>query len=616
MLDVSTPPAAATLQPWIDAGVLGPAEVHAAAIVADSLEPAGGRDAVALALALALWAPQHGHACIDVDAVPDVVAQARALAAESSGGGDALDTSLPWPQPDQWLAALRASDAVREVPTVDEVAVLDERPLVLHGRLVYTQRQWADECAVAVAARRRAAPTMPSTARHDVLDRLIGTGDVAQRAAASAAATSALTVVAGGPGTGKTYTVAALLASELAGAPDLRVALAAPTGKAASRLREALVATAERGAATDAIEPAVAAQLAALPATTIHRLLGPRPDHRTRFRHDRDHPLELDVLVIDETSMLALPLASRLLDAVPDDCRLVLVGDPDQLSSIEVGAVLTDLVAAAEPGGALAGCAVRLVRQHRTGAGSPIGPLADAIRRGDADAVLDRLRDGADDRLRFVEVGDDDIAPSAVEAVIGAVAPAYAAARRAALAGERSVAFESAGSARILCAHRRGPFGVAVWNDLVEQRVAGVDAAARGAGRAVAGRVLLATRNDPRTGLVNGDHGVLVGEGSAARAVFRRSGELAAFDPAELDAVETAYALTVHKSQGSEYGTVAVVHPPADSPLVSRELLYTAVTRSTSRLVLVASAAAIRRAVDTPTRRVTGLAAALGAQRR
>jgi exodeoxyribonuclease V alpha subunit len=632
ILDVTTPPAVAALQPWVDGVVLGPAEVHAAAIVADLLGPADGRDATVLALALALWAPQHGHACIDVDTVADVVAEERAFTADSSDADGAAAAPLPWPQPEEWLAALRASDAVREVPPglggaqetlggaqearVDELAVLDDRPLVLHGRLVYTQRQWADECAVAVATRRRAGITVPATARHDIVERLLGADDVAQRAAASTAATSALTIVAGGPGTGKTYTVAALLAAELAGAPELRVALAAPTGKAASRLREALVATAERGAATAAIDAAVAARLATLPATTIHRLLGPRPDHRTRFRHDRDNPLELDLLVVDETSMLALPLAARLLDAVPDDCRLVLVGDPDQLSSIEVGALLTDLVRAAEPGGALEGRAVRLVRQHRTGVGSPIGPLAEAVRRGDVDAVLDRLRDSDDDRLRFVEVADGDLGPSAVEAVIGAVAPAYAAARSAALAGERSAAFEAAGAGRILCAHRRGPFGVAAWNDLVEQRVAGIEATAGGARRAVAGRVLLATRNDPRTGLVNGDYGVLVGEGSAARAVFRRSGELVAFDPAELDAVETAYALTVHKSQGSEYGTVAVVHPPADSPLVSRELLYTAVTRCRSRLVLVASVAAIRRAVVTPTRRVTGLAATLGADDR
>ena len=216
-----------------------------------------------------------------------------------------------------------------------------------------------------------------------------------------------ITVVAGGPGTGKTHTVASLLAAELAGSPELRVRLAAPTGKAASRLSDAVVAIAERGRQNGDLDAGLAERLAGLQATTVHRLLGWRPDSRTRFRHDADNPVPADLVVVDETSMLALPLTARLLAAVPDDCRLVLVGDPDQLRSIEVGTVLADLVAAGEPGGRLAGRVVRLVRQHRTGEGSPIGPLAEAIREGDADRTIDLLRDGADPRLRFVDVPGD-----------------------------------------------------------------------------------------------------------------------------------------------------------------------------------------------------------------
>ena len=210
--------------------------------------------------------------------------------------------------------------------------------------------------------------------------------------------------------------------------------------------------------------------------------------------------------------------------------------------------------------------------------------------------------------LRFVEVADGTMSADAADAIFGAVGPAYSAARDAAVAGDRSAAFTAAVTARILCAHRRGPFGVTAWNDLVETHLAG--GAVTGAD-ALAGRPLLATRNDPRTGLANGDPGVLVRAGAVARAVFRRGRELVAFDLAELDAVDTAYALTVHKSQGSQYDTVVLVHPPSTSPLVSRELLYTAITRSSSQLLVVASVAAIRRAVTTPTRRVTGLAEAL-----
>jgi exodeoxyribonuclease V alpha subunit len=216
-----------------------------------------------------------------------------------------------------------------------------------------------------------------------------------------------------------------------------------------------------------------------------------------------------------------------------------------------------------------------------------------------------------DHRLRFIEVADGTVPPAAVDAVLAAVGPAYTAAREAARAENRLAAFNAAGSARILCAHRLGPYGVRNWNELAEAFLAGGDAGTGGDRRPLAGRPLLATRNDPRSGLANGDPGVLVRAGTASKAVFRRGGDLATFDLAELDAVDTAYALTVHKSQGSEYDTVAVVHPPSDSPLVSRELLYTAVTRTASQLVVVASVAAVRQAVLTPTRRVTGLADAL-----
>jgi exodeoxyribonuclease V alpha subunit len=607
---------AATLQPWIDAGVLGPTEVHAAAVVADLVGPDPGVDEVVLAVALAVWAPQHGHSCFELDDVAEIVAAEQAIVAADTGDETAAGAvPLPWPEVGAWLRALRASASVREVAAIDEVAVLDERPIVLFGRRVYTQRQWVDECAVAVAVRRRAGRSVAPMTSTSVLDRLlpprIDGVENGQHTAATTAAGSLLTVIAGGPGTGKTHTVASFLAAELAGSARIRIGLAAPTGKAASRLSDAVVATAERGVATGRLDAELGARLGCLRASTVHRLLGPRPDHRTRFRHDEDDPLELDLLVVDESSMLALPLAARLLAAVPDDCRLVLVGDPDQLHSIEVGTVLADLVDAGQPNAALGDRVVRLVTQHRTGAGSPIGPVAEAIRRGDADGVIDLLRAGVDHPLRFIEVADGTVPPAAVDAVLAAVGPAYTAAREAARAENRLAAFNAAGSARILCAHRLGPYGVRNWNELAEAFLAGGDAGTGGDRRPLAGRPLLATRNDPRSGLANGDPGVLVRAGTASKAVFRRGGDLATFDLAELDAVDTAYALTVHKSQGSEYDTVAVVHPPSDSPLVSRELLYTAVTRTASQLVVVASVAAVRQAVLTPTRRVTGLADAL-----
>ena len=612
---LTVPTSVAVVQPWFDAGVFGPTEVHAAAVVSELLEPDPDTDLVVLAFALALWAPQHGHSCIDLDTIAELVAAELAtdLADRDEVAASIVSAPLPWPPLSRWLTALRVSAAVREVSAVDEVAVLDERPLVLFGHRVYTQRHWVDECAVAVTVRRRArrrvAPTMSTTVLDCLLPPIVDGVANPQNIAANVVAEGLLTIIVGGPGTGKTHTLANLLAAELAGSTDVRICLAAPTGKAAGRLTEAVVATAARGCVDGRSRRWRGDPVGRAAATTVHRLLGGRRDVRTRFRHDADNLLDADLIVVDETSMIALPLIARLLAALPETCRLVLVGDPDQLRSIEVGTVLADLVAAGQPGGLLTGDVVRLVSQHRTGVGSPIGPLADSIRRGDAATVVDLLRAGDDDRLQFVEVVDGALPQSAIDAVLGAVGPAYLAAREAAAADDRPLAFAAAGSARILCGHRRGPFGVARWNEWVESRVAGHDAA--GDLRPLAGRPLLATRNDPRTGLSNGDPGVLVRADHAPRAVFRRGGALVTFDLAELDAVDTAYALTVHKSQGSEYDTVAAVHPPADSPLVSRELLYTAVTRAAGRLVVVGSVESIRRAVLTPSRRVTGLADAL-----
>jgi exodeoxyribonuclease V alpha subunit len=461
-----------------------------------------------------------------------------------------------------------------------------------------------------------------------------GQTDSRQCLAAAAAVLRRLCVVAGGPGTGKTTTVAqivALLAAQAAAtgsAPPL-VALAAPTGKAAARLEEAVHEQASRLAVDDSIR----AQLLALQASTLHRLLGWRPGSHSRFRHHRGQRLPHDVVIVDETSMVSLSLMARLIEAVRPDARLILVGDPGQLASIEAGAVLGDIVGPAT-GGLVIGRAARMLlaeatghdvaaqqpsraatigdgivvldRVHRFGAG--IARLAEAIRRGDADTVLDVLAD-APDGVTWIPV---DIAePSAQEALAPVRDRATAAARtvtEAARAGDAKEAIEALGSFRLLCAHRRGPEGVATWTARIEGWLAAELDDFAADRRWYAGRPVLVTENDYELRLYNGDTGVVVQTGAdRVMAAFERRGEILGFSPSRLGAVDTVHAMTIHKSQGSQFQTAAVLLPAPTSRILTRELLYTAATRARELLILAGSEETIRAAVARPVARASGL---------
>jgi exodeoxyribonuclease V alpha subunit len=454
-----------------------------------------------------------------------------------------------------------------------------------------------------------------------------------QRLAAAVIAHRWVSVLAGGPGTGKTTTVARLLAVLRDQDPGLRIALAAPTGKAAARLGEAI--------GEERLPDADRARVGEPEASTIHRLLGPLPDTSSRFRHDRHRRLPHDVVVVDETSMVSLTLMARLLEAVRDDARVVFVGDPDQLASVEAGAVLGDLVSAPDLAGPAArddllaasldaaGCAsrpaangvVRLDRNYRNNA--DIAALAAAIRAGDADAALDRLRGAAS--LEFVEYDDaaalTEREPAGLEGlrdeVVGGAREVAAAAR----AGDAVTALEQAEEHRLLCAHRRGPYGVSRWAAQVERWLdhADTDGDAlvdpdRAAGAEWwPGRPLLVTANDYDLGLYNGDTGVVVelptpDGGTRPVAVFSRGGTPLHRSPALLSGVQTVHALTVHRAQGSQYARVTVLLPPPESPLLTRELLYTAVTRARTRVRVVGSAEAVRAAVERPVSRASGFA--------
>jgi exodeoxyribonuclease V alpha subunit len=609
-----------SLQAFNRAGVLSTSDVHVALRLARL--SAGSDEVVSLGAAFAARAPRLGSVCVDLSTIH--------ATADADTDTPADLAALPWPDPETWAARMAESALVGV-----------DRPLHLEGTTLYLDRLWADESLVAAALAERSDGTA-----HGVDTDLLRQGlqelfdnDADQRMAAATAVLRSVSVIAGGPGTGKTTTVARVLAlldaqAAAAGQRPPLVALAAPTGKAAARLEDAV----RQGAGALAIDQDRQDRLQALTGKTLHRLLGFNSGNRTRFRHDGLNRLPHDVVVVDETSMVSLSLMARLLEAVRPDARLILVGDPEQLASVEAGAVLGDIVGPAAlgpcmppaarlelaaltgepaPDGAGADAApfgqgiVVLRNVHRFG--EAIASLANAIRRGHSDEAMGILRAG-DAHVQWIATDGaattpDDGALADVRRLAVDTGRAVIASARA---GQAQEAIDALGSFRLLCGHRRGPEGVATWMDHIENWLrADVEGFTTGADWYV-GRPLIVTQNDYGLDLYNGDTGVVI-ESQEGRlvAAFERRGTIAEVSPTRLAAVDTVYAMTVHKSQGSQYGAVAFLVPGPDSRVLTRELLYTAVTRARDHLIVVGTELSIRAAIERPITRASGLRQAL-----
>jgi len=541
---------------------------------------------VLLAAALCNRAPRFGHVAVDL------TSPTRGIRAPEG------EITVQWPDPSVWQTAAAKSRLVR--PQAG-----DTSPLVLDGSRLYLRRYHEHQQVLGALLRTRATQTAAPVATLYDDDPLLKGASPRQREAIRTAMGRALTVVTGGPGTGKTWLVlralVALVRARLIdnpGAPPPNIRLLAPTGKAAARLGES-VAT---GLAELTIDDIVRDHIP-VGASTIHSALGVKGGHLARFWRTADNPLDADIVVVDEASMVDLVLMRRLVEAVPDSASLILLGDQHQLASVEAGAVLADLCHAATraPDSAWSKSIVTLLESHRFDPKGPVGRLAAAILAGDEAATLSVLQEGTE-TVRWLPPNKDRLSKEATTAVHASLESHRTAVR----AGDDEAMLAAQSTFRILCAHRRGRLGVSGLNKTAATAV-GIGPTQQTSW--YPGRPILVRENDHEQQLYNGDIGITCAPTAdgAVRVAFPGGPDgIRRILASRLPGYETVFALTIHKSQGSEFDHVMVVIPDG-SQLCTRELLYTAVTRARHRVTLIASTEAIRQALAQRVERITGL---------
>jgi exodeoxyribonuclease V alpha subunit len=583
----------------------------------------------------------QGHSCL---LLADLAAGPAALLGwEDEQWKELARAAGPLPKTAQgWAQQLAACLHVCDVGAFDF-----ELPLVLDGDRLYLRRYWRDETLVAQAVRERATRLREVDARevHGWLDLLFATqrGDAGpdwQKLACAIALRGSVAIITGGPGTGKTYTVARLLALLFATAPEAgsqRIALAAPTGKAAARLKQSI------DKALNELDDKLGSQLPLRELTlrmgaarTLHSLLGARPDTRA-FAHHRGNPLDVDVLIVDEASMVHLEMMASLLDALPPGATLILLGDKDQLASVEAGAVLGDLCHNAQAGGysdatldsllaasgeelpsEFLGDAGALAQQtvmlrHSRRFGGPIGQLALAVNAGDALRAEAVLRAG-EQGVRWIENAQQQhvlqLAQSGYGSYLDVLNTGYEAGLNTNHEEWVRQILQRFESFRILCAVRDGEWGVAGLNDAVAARLAQAGLL-RPHGEWYVGRPVMVTRNDYGTGVYNGDIGVTLPDPArpgALRVYFLEGDSVRSVLATRLRNVETAFAMTVHKSQGSEFRHTVLALPRERGAVLTRELVYTGITRASELFTLVSPPGAVlAEAIAQRTHRTSGL---------
>jgi exodeoxyribonuclease V alpha subunit len=571
-----------------------------------------------LAAALASHYQGEGHVCFDL----------TLMAGKRLSDGD--PDSPICPSLDKWRNSLGKADPVGEPG--------DFKPLILEGTRLYLYRYWQYEKRLIDILKDRAINNY-TAADDKVLEKGLtrlfpssGPGETDwQKVAAFTASLKKFCVISGGPGTGKTFTVAKILAIllELNKNRPLRIALAAPTGKAAARMQEAIKTARDGLNCSQSIKGAIPME-----ASTIHRLLKTIPDS-PYFRHDSKNPLPADLVVIDEASMVDLALLSKLAEAVPGDSRLILLGDKDQLASVEAGSVLGDICDTGNEHGysqqfrntyrritgedlavkkdgqekpGIRDSIVQLRKSYRFGVSSGIGAVSRAVNEGNSALALGLMEDTKYHDIQWQDLPRPEALRSTLKEKVIRGFSEYL------RENNPPAALFAFGHFRILCALREGPFGVQGLNHLVEQ-VLRQEGLIQREGRWYPGRPVMVTKNDYNLRLFNGDVGITrsdPGADNQLRVFFSSSdGGIRKFPPLRLPEHETVYAMTVHKSQGSEFNQILFILPDVSVRVLTRELIYTAITRAKEKVEVWGKEEIFHTAVARRITRASGLREAL-----
>ena len=560
------------LNPYLKTNVVEAADIAAAQTLIAMVVRNGGAEPDLLGtllLCLALRTPRDRHTCIDLDHISDWLTP------------EGVKAQLEWPTDSAtWLSATKSCPLLFGAPGT-------ATPLIVDDRRVYLGRSFAEEGVIAAALTR-------NNAQH-------------------------VHIVLGGPGTGKTREVAMKFIDRFKkGERDIRVALAAPTGKAAARMREVLLrecdALKNLPEGKDVDWDAVNAAISAAFSGTVHSLLGFGPSRDTRYKFNADNYLPFDWVVIDEASMLPSSMMYRLVDALDPSTALLLVGDPDQLASVDAGSVLGDIAKIATQKDSVLFPQTNVMRKQFR-----LPPEIDGLARllrletpldgqalGDSkhvDAVIEYLNSNK----TLISWINPDIDKDELMSVRKKVVDHARQLHEAAMSPDPQLALKKRQELQLLCAHREGKTGVSYWNGFVEHELGAYTEA-----RWYFGRPVMVTRNNRSVDLYNGDVGIIVPDsGGQPVGVFSDGGTFRLVPTMRLEDVESVHALTIHKSQGSEYDEVIVVLPNESSRILTRELFYTGITRTKNRLTIIGSEAVLRSAVSQAIRRTSGLAARL-----